>query len=401
MQPLLLFVQQPNMHEFRLSMNYAINFIILNLFIFHSRVNSFHHIPFTQKYLHSAAGIKITSKPLYSSNDNHNDNYRQNADVMREMLESSWKEDTMGSVPTSSNRAALNAAESILHAITSDTPAKIFMIDICLPSLDPMSGENVYDDVGAAEYLIEFAKKLNENRQSCDSLDDNGGVAIVVKDSSLLSRVKRQAKEVELYDDFADFDGNTLSQIDSNNDIHDNRNSIFPEKVTLSSMLGDNNIKNGMDMINDVVKAVATNVSLRQNEDIIIIQAPVSQQELVGVRWLVSKYSSSKTIILFNNKLNPLPNELLMAETCYSVFPLIARSSSSPQENSPEQPKNPKIVLLRRYPSDWEIYIDSNEGQGFQLADSVPASNVGQRGPSMDWIAGCVKKYMQSKFDSN
>ena len=101
---------------------------------------------------------------------------------------------------------------------------------------------------------------------------------------------------------------------------------------------------------------------------------------------------------LFNNKLHPLPNELMFAKTCYSVFPLIARSSTSSLDENGERPSNPKIVLLWRFPRDWEIHIDINEGLGFELAGSVPAVDVGMRGPLMDWIAGCVKQHMQLKF---
>ena len=151
-------------------------------------------------------------------------------------------------------------------------------------------------------------------------------------------------------------------------------------------------------MINNVVRSVSSNAKVRSDGDVIVILAPISQQELVGVWWLMSKYGKSKTIIIFNNKLHPLPNELMFAETCYSVFPLIARLSTSSLDENGERPSNPKIVLLWRFPRDWEIHIDINEGLGFELAGSVPAVDVGMRGPLMDWIAGCVKQHMQLKF---
>jgi hypothetical protein len=334
-----------------------------------------------------------------------NSDYRKDIDSMRSILESSWKEETMGGVPTTPQIAASNAAESVLNAM-SDQMTGIFMIDISLPSLDPMSGHNVYDDIGAAEFCIEFAEKINENRRSCERLKNDGGVAIVVKDSALVSRIERLANKdkesssttFEFYDDFADFAGSSSLQVDGDGDLGpSDENTVSPEKIRLRSILGNNEIETGPEMINDIVRSVGTNGSPSQNEDVIVILAPISQQELVGVRWLVSKYGSSKTIIIFNNKLNPLPNELMMAETCYSVFPLIARNtSSSPKDKT--QPENPKIVLLRRFPRDWEIHIDTNEGAGFELAGSVPANNVGMRGPSMDWIAGCVKQHMQLKF---
>ena len=343
-----------------------------------------------------------------NNNNSNNENYRQDADLMRSMLESSWKEETMGQVPTSPERAASNAAEAVLSAL-SDQSNGIFLVDISLPSMDPMSGDTVYDDVGAAEFCIEFAARLNENRNTCDRLQNDGSVSILVKDDSLVSRIQKYAKhnftskkepEVEHYDDFSDFDGRNLFQEDEEDSVSSDGKD--EKNVSFKSILGDNEMENDKNMINEVVKSVAINGTPEQNDDVIIILAPISQQELVGVRWLVSKYGDSKTIIIFNNKLNPLPNELMMAETCYSVFPLIARSATSPpsssQNEGQEQPLNPKIVLLRRFPRDWEIHIDINEGSGFELAGSVPAGNVGMRGPSMDWIAGCVKQHMQSKF---
>lgn len=387
-----------------MSCTFHLSFIILFSFAFRD-VSSFTLTPIYNRFRLQSHTL------LFAQNDKNpnNGNYRQDVDLMRSMLESSWKEETMGQVPTSPERAASNAAEAVLSALSNQNNG-IFLVDISLPSMDPMSGDTVYDDVGAAEFCFEFAARLNENRNTCERLQNDGGVSIVVKDESLVSRVEKYTKykttskneaEVEHYDDFADFDGGNLFQEDEedpvSSDDEDNKN------VSFKSILGSNEIEKDKNMINEVVKSVTINGTPEQNDDVIIILAPISQQELVGVRWLVSKYGDSKTIIIFNNKLNPLPNELMMAETCYSVFPLIARSatpppSSSQNDEGQEQPVNPKIVLLRRFPSDWEIHIDINEGSGFELAGSVPAGNVGMRGPSMDWIAGCVKQHMQSKF---
>ena len=390
---------------------------------------------------------KLTSSSLsqgISSSSSNNNDDGDDFDLMRKILESSWNEEIMGYVPTTPQQAASNAAESVLNAImisnnsrsdsmtSNNSNNNVYMIDISLPSLDPMNGDNVYDDVGAAEFCIEFAKRLNVNRISCDGLRNDGGVAIVVKDDSLLSRIDRQivrnkkevdididdydddnmSSSIEFYDDFADLikDTSTPSSIQSENNItspeNKNQHSSLAN-INLYSMLGKNNIQIGSpNMINDVVKSVATNVSLKttnnnnNNEDVIVILAPMSQLELVGVRWLVSKYggTTGKTIVIFNCKLNPLPNELKMAEMCYSVLPLIARSSSSSQKQQQQQQQqqqsNPKIVLLRRYPKDWEMYIDCNQGTGFELAGSVPAVNVGLTGPSMDWILDCVERYL-------
>ena len=81
----------------------------------------------------------------------------------------------MGSEPTTPERVAKNAAESVLSALSissgsssdhsnSESDSCIFMVDISLPSFDPMSGHNIYDDVGAAEFCIKFGERINENR---------------------------------------------------------------------------------------------------------------------------------------------------------------------------------------------------------------------------------------------
>jgi hypothetical protein len=53
---------------------------------------------------------------------------------------------------------------------------------------------------------------------------------------------------------------------------------------------------------------------------------------------------------------------------------------------------------MRRYPKDWEVYVDA-DGNGFELADVAKESQIrGKKGPPMEWIAGCVKRHMESKL---
>jgi hypothetical protein len=144
-------------------------------------------------------------------------------------------------------------------------------------------------------------------------------------------------------------------------------------------------------MVYDVCKLVSQNAvppSQVINEDVIILTCPISQIELIAVRWI--------TIIVVNNRLNPVPSELMKAETVYSVLPLIARSVGP---DFSEAPPNPKIVLLRRYPTDWQIHVDdSKSGLGFELVSSTPADKVGTRGPSMDYIRSRVQEFMEERF---
>ena len=153
-------------------------------------------------------------------------------------------------------------------------------------------------------------------------------------------------------------------------------------------------------MLDDVVKAVQTNAQPSEDEETIIILSPISREEMVAVRSLVAKYEGKKKIILVNSHLEPIPRELRQAETVYSVLPLVANIRKSgvnifASQNAEEEALPPKVVVMRRYPRDWEVYVDI--GHGFELAGSAPAGSVDKKGPSIEWIAGSVKRFLQSK----
>jgi hypothetical protein len=322
------------------------------------------------------------------------DSYRSDADEMRKILEESWNEKTMSHIPTNIESGARAATEAIMNILHDHEERKVIMIDIALPSLDPNFG-SFYDDVGAAEFCCELADGITSHREASNYLSNDGKIAIVVKDGNLVSRTKRildhsPTTTVEEYNDFSDF---VLPSLDGNQEK-------LPS-YRIGSFLGSaDKIPSGHNMINEICKLVSQNAIPTPNalnEDVIIMSCPITQAELIGVRWLVSKYGGSKTIIIVNNRLNPLPRELMEAETVYSVLPLIARSVGSASDEKPAT-RNPKIVLMRRYPHDWQIYVDDSSGLGFELASSVPAQSVGVKGPSMDFISERVKEYMVEKF---
>jgi hypothetical protein len=173
----------------------------------------------------------------------------------------------------------------------------------------------------------------------------------------------------------------------------------------LASLFGNANFgKGGSDMADDVIRAVRLNALAEEDEENIIILSAVGSDEMIAVRGLVTKYAEEKKIILINSRFQPTPRELMSAETVYSVLPLLARgkgpSSSSPRGNSVENNSNngqmsPKVVVMRRYPRDWQIFIDI--GDGFDLAETKTVTQANKRGLSMEWIAGCVEKYLQSR----
>lgn len=332
------------------------------------------------------------------------DSYRSDVDEMRRILEESWDVKTMSHIPTNAESGAKAATEAIMNLLheNSNQEPKVIMVDIALPSFDPNFG-SFYDDVGAAEFCCELADGISSFREASNVLKTDGKVAIILKNENLVSRTQRflddksphdmiiekNDSHVEEYNDFSDFD---LPSLDGNQENQPN--------YIIGSFLGNvDTIPSGSNMINDICKLVSENAipsAQSHNEDVIIMNCPFSQAELIGVRWLVSKYGSSKTIIIVNNRFNPLPRELMEAITVYSVLPLIARSVST--ASSEEKPANPKIVLMRRYPHDWQIYVDDSSGLGFELVSSVAAKNVGVKGPSMDFISKQVKEYMIGRF---
>ena len=176
----------------------------------------------------------------------------------------------------------------------------------------------------------------------------------------------------------------------------------------LGSLFGDDTISTGADMFTDAIEAVDTHGTMLNIEDVLIILSPVTREDTVATRRLISRYGDTKTIVLVNNRLHPEPKELFLSEPVYSITPLVARATKSEgnfmqnqgkdeeEEDEDEAPPT-KIIVMRRYPTDWEIFVDV-DGNGFELVDSAPAVAVGKTGPDNEFVAGCVKKHMAFKF---
>ena len=170
----------------------------------------------------------------------------------------------------------------------------------------------------------------------------------------------------------------------------------------LASWFADETISTGADMFTDAIEAVDAHGTMLTTEDVLILLSPVSREDTVAVRRLISRYGNTKTIVLVNSALNPEPKEAFLSIPAYSITPLIAKPMQSEsnfmskkkkaQEESPT-----KIIVMRRFPDDWQCYIDI-DGSGFELVDSVPANTVGKFGPANDWISACVKRHMAFKF---
>jgi hypothetical protein len=367
----------------------------------------------------------------------------KNVDDMRRLLESSWNAATMGIVPTNADSAA-DATVGSLQTAMERGSTSIFLVNILLPQYDISRGDLLYDEVLAVEFCIALANRI-EGKSSIVVRDDktvqtvtrildarerdrlqSGNIDVKDEDDDDDdddSKALESKDDVEFYDDFADFESSgdadsfreqlmstwetpaveaasPRAPIDEPTPVA-NEAQQLSKRYRLASMLGDaTTIYMGDDMINDVMKVVAANAQPKADEDTLIILSAASKEEMIGVRVLAAKFEGKKTIILVNFKLDPLPRELKKAETVYSILPLIARATVSELNifgsEPKEDPKPTKIVVLRRYPRDWEVHVDS--GNGFELAASVPAGQVGRNGPSVEWIAGRVKQHLKSRI---
>ena len=170
----------------------------------------------------------------------------------------------------------------------------------------------------------------------------------------------------------------------------------------LASWFADENISTGADMFTDAIEAVDVHGTMLTSEDVLILLSPVSREDTVAVRRLISRYGGAKTIVLVNSALNPEPKEAFLSIPAYSITPLIAKPMQSEgnfmsQKDVAEEETPTKIIILRRFPDDWQCYVDV-DGSGFELVDSAPANTVPKQGPDNEWIAGCVKRHMAFKF---
>jgi hypothetical protein len=381
-----------------------------------------------------------TDTSLFSSNDGKG---RDELGSMRLLLEQSWNAETMGEIPADASVAAKEAFQTIESA--SANGVSVFLVDLLLPSYDINQGSNLYDEVLAVEYCIALSEYLE------------GKSSILVRDAKVLQTVSRilDARETAMEGETleteteSDDDDETLEVVEKNEDVEDEeeevddeeeeedvslpaseidtfrqslkaswnvdevedgpvvepptasapettrKEKIAPSKPKkkirrhrLASMFGNNEISQGADMMTEVVNAIRENALPEEDEENMIILSSLSLEETVAVRSLVGKYGDRKKVILVNCKLDPLPPELRTAETVYSLLPLITKPKASIEEEAP-----PKVVVLRRYPKPWEIYVDV--GAGFQLADSIPAGIGNKRGIRMDQITESVKRFLR------
>lgn len=377
---------------------------------------------------------------------------------MRSMLEASWDSDTMGQVPSDSAIAANEAFSSILSAADkgvsvffidlllpsydvtqgSNLYDEVLAVEYCIALADCLKDKStilVRDDktVQTVQRILDRREADRLASQPPISISDDNGDAEFKEDgqndlAEVFDDNETSGRETESSDPESDMDffrqqlmsswendGGEPSkpnpkpdpQIPAPTDIPRNKsdgstskpsslNKILPEKrYRLASLFGNAKISEGPDMIDNVVEALRKNALPNDDEENLIVLSAITLEEMVAVRSLVAKYESQKNIILVNCKLNPIPKELYGAETVYSILPFIARPVDADSQAVPKDGRSqPKVVVLRRYPGEWEVFVDV--GKGFKLAKSAPSDMSNRRGPPIQWVQQVVQQFMQS-----
>jgi hypothetical protein len=381
-------------------------------------------------------------------------------DDMRKLLESSWNADTMGAVPTNPEIAAIEAATCIksarengqsLVSVNLLLPSydvlqgpnvydHVLAVEFCIALSHALEDQacilvrdgKTFNSISRVLEARERDLRLEEELAE-DDVDDDIDVGLYdgfassgsIGDDETIESTKQDEEsspagaDVDVFREqlMARWDGpttggksdaatarpirdSTSRDLTPESNKKENTKTFCLEKMyRLASLFGDAIISRGPDMVNQAVKAVSVNALPTEDEETIIILSAVQNEEVVAVRSLAAKYKATKNIILVNCQFEPLPRELARAITVYSVLPLVAKPVIMERNafgKLVENQEPPKVVVMRRYPKEWEVYVDANGG-GFELADIARASQVGKKGPPMEWIAACVKRHLQSK----
>lgn len=378
--------------------------------------------------------------PLRATGDDDDDSSSLND--LRRALERAWDKEAMGEVPTTPELAAEAAAVAVRNALAQNV---LSMVDILLPQYDANQSDKVYDEVLAVEFCVCLAQKLDTSQTSIVVRDNR----IVQTVSRILDRREEAMMEVAAAaqdeEDDLDDDENETDLLSSDSPVSDgskddidsfraklsaewnlDETTVAPTKPNrppsnpdrpltpqvnpqsktkasptrryrLCSMLGDAvGIRSGPDMQRDVIEAVKANALPQPDEETMIILSAATPQELVGIRALVCQYEATKKIVLVNCRTDPLPRELSKAQTVYSILPLVAKPTEKSSSVSKQRAKPaPRIVVLRRFPRDWEIFVDT--GAGFERAATLPAVPAQPKGPAMSWIVQAVSRYLSMR----
>ena len=399
-------------------MNAATNFLLL-IFAISSVFKS--SLAFTAPVIHKVTWNKqeISRCTLaQSSPDNWGMEDDPRMEAMRKMLEGSWNGQEMGKIPSSPEKAAEAAAESV--ALAMGKSHNVLMIDLRLPSYDITEGPRLYDKKAVYDFCTTLTTELQEKKLITKSL-------ILVRnederrETERISQISAKAKalndsddgnmdDLEFSPDVTDFRKKLMNSWDSPVDLDDisrsdqstTKSLKNPIKPTSShrlwSMVGDGNINPGSDMFERVIAAVDTHARLdvSEQEDALIIISPYDTVDVIAVRRILARYGQTRTIIIVNSRMETLPIEMDNAILVYGIMPLVARSTSNNAEARNDE-AGLRVVVMKRFPREFNMYIDVN-GDGFVKVNEKVTNRLSvdsKEFPSSQWIVKNVQAHVE------
>jgi len=349
-------------------------------------------------------------------------------DALRYILESSWDGNSMGVVPSSPEKAAEAAAESV--ALAMGKGHNILMIDLRLPSYDITEGPKLYDIYAAYKFCSYLSERLIERHLIRKSLvlarnekeRAEIGRAIKAKGENMQSEASEE-NSIGASDgtDVNDFRRKLMSSWDSISEEYGDRSTgdevnmdvsggtLFSVKNInfkshrLWSMVADEEFSSGPDMFEQVIAAADKHARLvadgqsTEPEDAIILLSPYDIVDVVAVRRILARYGQTRTIVIVNSRMENIPRELDSAVLVYGIMPLIARSrnfDSSIDEDGNEA--GPKVVVIKRFPQKWGVFLDVNDEGFVDVTGNAPSGAEGSKTfPPIKWIVGRVQEHIQ------
>ena len=347
---------------------------------------------------------------MYATNDESEDWDMGNVeegprlDAWRSMLEASWNHD-MGPIPSSPEEGAEAAAEAIADALRARK--NVVMVDLRLPSYDMTEGATLYNPLE----VYDFCSSLSDNLQKRELIRKSLVLVHSDKERATIDRARSQREEQggvaseKKGNAEGNMEGGKVDEfrqriMSSWESVSNEPPPVAETKVPedehsshrLWSMIGTEELSPGPDMFDQVITAVDRNALLRTNEDALIIVAPHDAADTIAVRRIMARYGHTRTIILVNARMEPLPRELAPALLVYGIMPLVARS---PGKDAGET-AGLKAVVMKRFPADWAVYVDAS-GEGFVEAGGSQIREYGtdKSFPSPQWIAQRVQAHIE------
>jgi hypothetical protein len=304
----------------------------------------------------------------------------------------------------------------------------ILMIDLRLPSYDILEGERLYDKTAVYDFCANLSKELNARKLITKSLvlvRNEKERSDIERARDISRRAQTAAIQMDMNDGEDEMDNDSLdigsdevaqfrkqlmnswySSPDtpvSSESMPSMDKSTTPMAADLDlshrlwSMLASEEISTGSGMFDQVIAAVDKHARLnvQEQEDALIIVSPYDTADVVAVRRILTRYGNSRTIIIVNSRMETLPAEMNDAVLVYGVMPLVAtRSISSEDEEQNDDEPGLRVVVMKRFPDPWRMFIDIN-GDGFVRADTDQPNADSKKFPSGEWIVKYVQRHLE------